>query len=261
MKFRSGSFMKILLALLLVICSLSNLYAKTLVVTDIDDTIKYTNVLDKSDAVYNALFSKRAFSGMSELFQEFNKTGAIIYYVSGSPKILSNKISDFMSYNKFPQSTNVILKGIEHTYDFKLKTISTLIDEIMPDKIILIGDDTEFDPEIYAELSKHYKVDQIFIHSIQNRAIPSNDHVRSYFSAVEIAGYEMLEGNLKAGSLEKVARSFIHQLNDSSLVIPGRYCPRQGSLFIEELKQKLPTQTSIEALELSQQKIIKTCTK
>ncbi|MFA6237718.1 MAG: phosphatase domain-containing protein [Bacteriovorax sp.] len=255
--------MGIKIVFLTLLLSLNSSYAKTLIVSDVDDTVKVTDVLNKRNMVYNALFSKAEFSGMSELYREMNLPETTLYYVSGSPKFLEEKVGEFLEFNKFPQKANLILKqGLKtHTYDYKVETITNLINKTNPDKVILIGDDTEFDPEVYETISKKFpsKVESIYIRAIQDRELPKLSNIRNFFSAAEVAGLEVLKGNLKVSSLVKVAASFIKREKGSKIVIKERYCPSLGRTQIEELKQSLNEQSSIDSLEKTQQKIVDTC--
>jgi hypothetical protein len=242
--------------------SLNFAYSNTLIISDVDDTIKVTNVLNKKDAVLNGLFSRKAFSGMSELYQEFNTNDSFIYYLSGSPKILNKAIESFFDINEFPQPGNLILKStLISTYFYKLNEIRNLICLSNPDDIILIGDDTEVDPEVYDVISKEYesKVKSIYIRAIKNRGLPSNDLMKSFFSPVEIAGFELLRGHFSISGLVKVTSAFVAQKKDSQLKIAGRYCPAEGRLQIEELKHIFSDQQTLDLLTLTQETIIKAC--
>jgi phosphatidate phosphatase APP1 len=238
-------------------------YAKTLVVSDIDDTIKLTDVLNtNTEIVINALFSKKAFSGMSALYREFDKNKASIHYVSGSPTVIKNIIGKFMGFNVFPQAQNLNLRANKvESYDHKIASISRLIETENPDEIILIGDDGEKDPEIYDAISKKYprKVSGIYIRAIQNRALPANGLMRNFFSSVEIAGVEHVKGNLSASAVSSVVKSFIAQDNGSELVIKKRYCPADGRLELDEIRQQVKEQSTVDEMEKAQAKIIKTC--
>ena len=237
-------------------------YAKTLIVSDIDDTIKVTNVLSNMDIIINGLFSVKEFSGMSELYRQLNSADTTIYYVSGSPKLVVGQVQKFLGFNQFPQNSNLILKKLSHsTYEYKLTEIRKLIKDINPDQIILLGDDTEFDPEVYDEVSKENsgKVKSIYIRAIQNRKIPKNDLIRSFFSSVEVAGFELLNGRVSSSGFSKIASAFINQSNFSIVSIPRRYCPTIGRSQIEELKQMVTQLSEITSLEQTQNKIIANC--
>ena len=255
--------MKAMFFLLATTLIFSNSYAKTLIISDIDDTIKLTDVLNsKPEIVRNALLSKKAFSGMGQLYKELGTKETSIHYVSGSPTIIRSIVNKFLQYNEFPQEQNLVLKrGSIHTFEYKVEAIKNIISIEQPDEIILIGDDTEVDPEVYDTISKlnPLKVSGIYIRAIQNRALPDNGLTRNFFAAVEIAGVEHLKGNLTTAAVSKITKSFIDQDKKSQLAIKKRYCPKDGRLEIEELKQRVSDQSIIDDLEKTQEKIIKTC--
>ena len=103
--------MKIKIFVLTIMVLLSTqLVAKTLVISDVDDTIKMTAVLSgKTMMTFNGLVRKKAFAGMSELYQELNNQDSTIFYVSGSPKIIKSRVNEFLDENNFPQKNNLIL--------------------------------------------------------------------------------------------------------------------------------------------------------
>lgn len=243
--------------------SLTSGYAKTLVVTDVDDTVKVTDVLNTKNTIYNALFSKAAFSGMAELYRQMDTKENTFYYISGSPTFIEERVSSFLDFNNFPQRSNLVLKkGLNSpTYDYKVAAITKIVQEMNPDKIILIGDDTEHDPEIYETINNKFpnKVESIYIRAVQDRQLPKLANIRNFFSAVEVAGLEMQKGNLSSESLKKVVNSFVQKENGSKIVIKNRYCPSEGRLLIEELKQVARDQQVITAYEVTQNKIISTC--
>ena len=257
--------MKIKIFVLTIMTLLSTqLVAKTLVISDVDDTIKMTAVLSgKAVMTFNGLVRKKAFAGMSELYQELKNQDFTIFYVSGSPKIIKSRVSEFLNENNFPQIDNLILlrRLSDDTIKFKEKSIKELIRTHNPDKLILIGDDTQHDPEIYDNIQSLYPelVDSIYIRSVANRELPKNELIKTYFSAVEIAGHQMIKGNLNALSLKKVVRGFIGQTNKSGVSLKRSYCPREGRNEIEVIKYLIEDLSVIDALDRTQDKIIANC--
>ncbi len=237
-----------------------NVQAKTLIVSDVDDTIKMTDVLgSKTTVVINGLFREKAFAGMSELYQALAKRDTTVYYVSGSPKIIKFRVSDFLEDNKFPQRQNLVLKNktSDDTFKFKVEAIREVIKKVKPDKMILLGDDTEFDSDVYTQISIENPgmVDGIYIRAVQNKIVNN----QNFFSAVEIAGSELLKGNLTVNDLVSVGNGFIKQTHCSGVSIKNRYCPKEGRAYLEELKQKATDQKAVDVLEKSQSKIIDNC--
>lgn len=253
--------MKSFLLATVMLFSVQEISAKTLVVSDIDDTIKMTDILgSKSTIVINGLFREKAFAGMSELYNIMNRADTDIYYVSGSPSYIKFRIKDFLEENNFPQKENIVLKRRmkDDSYLFKVAAIRELIKKINPDKIILIGDDTEHDPHVYETINAENPglVEGIYIRSIQNNQ--KDGLIKTFITPIEIAGYESLSGRLEEKELNSIAKGFLEQTYDSGIVLKKRYCPKEGRETLEDLKAKLSSESS-ETIEKTQQKIIKTC--
>ena len=241
---------------------LTTVEAKTLVVSDIDDTLKVTNVLNTPAKILNSLFSKRAFAGMAELLQELYAEETTVYYLSASPVYLEGRIHGFLLKNHFPQIHQLVLRKEKlGLYDYKLKAIRELIKKVNPEKIILLGDDTQFDPEVYNTIYKENLrlVHAIYIRSIKNRELPHNPVLKSFFSPVEIAGFEYLDNQFTEASFKIVANGFLNQTEHSKIFLRHRYCPEQGRVELEEIKQKVHSPLVMSLLEETQQKITDVC--
>ncbi len=253
--------MKNLLLASALLLSVQELSAKTLIVSDIDDTIKMTDVLgSKGKIVINGLFKEKAFAGMSELYNKMNNADTDIYYVSGSPEYIKFRIKDFLDENNFPQQQNIVLKRRmkDDTYEYKVGAIRELIKKVNPDKVILIGDDTEHDPHVYETIQAENPalVEGIYIRSIQNNQ--KEGLQRTFISPVEIAGFETLAGRFEEKELAGISEGFINQTNKSGIALKKRYCPKEGRESLEELKTKLSAD-STQTIENTQQKIINSC--
>lgn len=129
-----------------------------LLVTDIDDTIKVSHVLDKDSAAANAFAVKNAFMGMPELYQALTKVESAtpMYYLSNAPKKLMTQSHEaFVKINNFPQGVLVLNhRLIERTH--KIKSLRQMIKEHEPKVMILIGDNGERDAEVYAQIREEY---------------------------------------------------------------------------------------------------------
>ena len=126
------------------------------VVSDIDDTIKDSNVLDKRELALNTFVRDfRGVPGMSDLYQGWARTGGVVFhYVSGSPWQLLAPIADFMERDSFPRgslhlrrfrvkdkSAREFLEN--RTLEFKVETIDRLM-ALLPDRrFVFVGDSGE----------------------------------------------------------------------------------------------------------------------
>lgn len=260
--------MKILLVSLFVFFNLSNsLLAKTILISDIDDTIKMTGVLNNKISVgFEGIFGKREFSGMSELYNEYDHNDVAIYYVSGSPQMIDCRIENFLTKRNFPDADQRFLKDkiSSDTYKFKMNTIRNILSKYPSSTAILIGDDTEHDPRVYNDISYEFpgRVEAIYIRTITNSKLPSNPLMKSFFTSVEIAANELLKENLNYTGLESVVSAFVNQTKNSGMQLKRFYCPKGGLDAIKDLILKYQSTGRYPVVELlmrTQNKIIKVC--
>ena len=150
------------------------------VISDIDDTIKDSNVLDKEELIQNTFFRKfKAVKGMSQLYKKFENKGAVFHYVSGSPWQLYPSIDNFLNEEQFPEGSvdlkffrikdkSFIKFIIADQLNYKINSIKNILDRFPERKFILVGDSGEKDPEVYSELAAKYKgrIKYIFIRDV-----------------------------------------------------------------------------------------------
>lgn len=231
------------------------------IVTDLDDTVKLTDVLHAPDAVIRATFSRKTFAGMSTLYREISARNAnsTLYFVTGSPKFLREPIVSLVVENKFPKPWMLSLRDLSTpTPEFKIKTISEILEgsgirEGLPSdaKLILVGDDGEQDPETYAALRAKFpnRIAAIYIHRIQARAIPVGEF--AYDTAMDIALHEMENARLSPEQAVKVGKAVLEEGKKDSekMVISYNFCPTS----FEAVSQHDSQPQSAEAYALSAQ--------
>lgn len=170
-------------------------------VSDIDDTIKITEVPGKKDVVLRNTFCLE-FRPVREpdMATSYKGLGDIpIHYVSGGPEQLFGPLYDYLitGAGGFPEGTfhlkfvpktafsretssnfiNYIKSSLEVTYKHKLAEITTLMERFPNRKFILVGDSGEIDPEVYSEIKKRRpaQVKEIWIRDV------INDNVVNHF--------------------------------------------------------------------------------
>lgn len=131
--------------------------AKTLVVSDIDDTLKIAHVGSKADATKRAFRTDLHFSGMTELFQLLDSKGDVDFaYVSNAPsKLMGSSHRKFLKEWKFPEGglyLNESFFGGNH----KEATITKILEAAKADVVIFLGDNSEIDAAVYASLVKKF---------------------------------------------------------------------------------------------------------
>jgi phosphatidate phosphatase APP1 len=141
-------------------------------ISDIDDTILVSEVLHTRVLLKNSLAvpaeQRVPVSGMAALYQRMLQANAepgasAVFYVSSSPRQLTDNLRQFLKLNGFPRGV-LQLKEIgygsgdsmgEHE-TYKLRRIEAILAQFPQMKFYLFGDDGERDPEIYdAILTKH----------------------------------------------------------------------------------------------------------
>jgi hypothetical protein len=137
------------------------------VVSDIDDTIKITGVLDRQSLVANSLIKDfQPVPGMPGLFARLAAKPAVFHYVSASPWQLYPDIRAFLQRD-FPQGTVSLRKlrwkdssSVEFLWKdslaYKTSTIAELMERFPQRKFLLIGNSGEKDPEVYDNLRRRF---------------------------------------------------------------------------------------------------------
>ena len=145
-------------------------FKRTLVISDVDDTIKISNVNSIIEAA-KKLFIKpiEFFDDMVVKYNEWHVTMDFAY-VSAGFKQSYDFIKPEMD-QKFPKGP-LILRSVklnqrDSTYNFKVNAISEII-ESMDNKVALVGDSTQKDAAVYAHLYQKYpsRICKIYIRLI-----------------------------------------------------------------------------------------------
>jgi Uncharacterized conserved protein (DUF2183) len=169
-----------------------------LLISDLDDTIKISHTQSKLATVYRGLFRTSAFAGMAQLYGEIlADRPARFLLVSSSPPQIRRKIEFFLKKNGFPEAEIVLRDWIRQPSipKYKLGTILSLV-ETSEVPVLLIGDDTEHDPEVFAHVHKRFpaKIAARYIHIVRGRELP--DGSQGFFTAFDLACLELAAGRL-----------------------------------------------------------------
>lgn len=229
--------MRVLLTTLIILSSVLS-QAKTLFISDIDDTIKISYVLDKSNKVSNTIMLNNHFYGMAQLYQAYKVVdpAAQFAYLSAAPRyIMSKAHKQFLHHNRFVTG-EVFLRENLSDENFKIATIRSLIIKHRPEKIIMIGDNGERDPHIYAQAQLDFPEIpmKIYIHqvySVHNRedtgAAPQPNQTQ-FVTAIDLARSLLANGQIPQNIFDSLASAILptivnQPLKDSrgSLAIPA----------------------------------------
>jgi hypothetical protein len=153
------------------------------VISDIDDTIKDSQVGDRKALLQNTFVRDfRPVPGMAELYRGWARQGVVFHYVSGSPWQLYLPLSEFLEKEGFPA-------GSMHLKQFRLKdptafsllasqeetklgAIEPILTAFPHRRFVLVGDSGEQDPEIYGKIARKYgqQIAAILIRNVTGEA-------------------------------------------------------------------------------------------
>jgi hypothetical protein len=166
------------------------------VISDIDDTIKISEVRDRHALLLNTFCrSFKATPGMPDFYRKLAAENAQFHYVTASPWQLYEALSAFLKETGFPQGSfhmkyfrlkdSSFLSLFGDPIEYKLRTIIPLIDQSPHRQFILIGDSGEKDPEVYGELARTYpdRITSIFIRNVTNEE-PGSKRLQAAFQKV-----------------------------------------------------------------------------
>lgn len=149
------------------------------VISDIDDTIKHSQVTNKQELIKNTFIRPfQSVDGMSEVYSGLAKSNVAFHYVSGSPWQLYQPIATFLSESGFPEGTfhlkhfrlkdSSAIELLSSQEKTKLAAITPLLHDFPDRRFILIGDSGEQDPEIYGQIARDFpeQIIGIFIRNV-----------------------------------------------------------------------------------------------
>jgi phosphatidate phosphatase APP1 len=168
------------------------------VVSDIDDTIKISEVRDRHALLLNTFCRPfKPAPGMAELYRGLAAEDVQFHYVSASPWQLYPCLAEFIHENGFPPGTfhmkNFRMKDSSFwalfgdPIDYKLRILMPLIDQSPHRQFILIGDSGEKDPEVYGELARTYpeQVKAILIRNVSGEQSDSRRFIGAFRNVSE----------------------------------------------------------------------------
>ncbi len=214
-------------------------------ITDVDDTIKVSHIVDTVSKVIRFLSDPVPFAGMSVLYGEMLAEAkgrghrASFIVLSGTPTLFESSVWDFLEIFKFPEPLRLITRPLLlDTQEYKTTAVSTVVEHpVMKDAtIVLVGDDTEVDFAAYDASLASPKVastqTQIYIRRVTGQASSlvtaarkSKAGALAFDSAADIAMAEFVMGRLSRPAVEKVFKAVETEKTFERLFVPGEYCP------------------------------------
>jgi len=164
------------------------------VISDIDDTIKITEVRDRRAALRNTFLREFApVPGMAEFYQTLARSNrAQFQYISASPWQLYEPLAEFVNAHGFPHGTfalkefrwknRTFLSLFESPEKYKPTIVEPLLQQFPQRRFILIGDSGERDPEIYAALTRKHpaQIARIYIRDVTDEPASAGRYTKTF---------------------------------------------------------------------------------
>lgn len=133
--------------------------AKTLLISDVDDTIKLANIPSTVQSARYALDDESRFTGMAALYhlitQDAPEFGGVIYLSNAPTWLMKDTHLDFLTNGEFPKGT-YIGRTTDSAASHKLNRIREILNKEKPDRVILVGDNGENDPLFYSMIQMEF---------------------------------------------------------------------------------------------------------
>jgi hypothetical protein len=146
--------MKLFLALLLGLTA----SAKTVLISDIDDTLKVAHIRSTVGKVANAFRTKNVFLGMNDLIAAVKiDSDAEVYYLTNAPvSIMKRSHTSLLKNGKFPSGKLLMRQTGVSSNDHKRIALQRIMETDKPDTVVLIGDNGEKDIKFYNTIAKRF---------------------------------------------------------------------------------------------------------
>ncbi len=164
------------------------------VVSDIDDTIKHTQVRVRREMLRNTFARPfTAVPGMADWYARIGaaNAGAAFHYVSSGPYQLFPVLHEFVANSRFPHGSlhlralslrPAALLSKDASKRHKTSMIGRLLGDFPKRRFVLIGDSGEADPEIYGAITRMHpeRIAAVLIRDVTAEAADSQRYAMAF---------------------------------------------------------------------------------
>ncbi|TWT60229.1 phosphatidate phosphatase App1 family protein [Rubinisphaera italica] len=199
------------------------------IISDIDDTIKFSNVGNREELLANTFLRPfRPIEGMPELFNHLAAPERSFHYISATPWQMVRSVSQFLSEHNFPEGSVhlrkfalkdvTFLKKIFPAYKKKRKVVEDMMFRFPNRRFLLFGDTGEKDPEIYGDIARRFP-DQTLGICLRNVSpdLPGSIRFRKAFTNVSPRKWIIFEDVLRLESqfLPEMLGTYQNQIDNN----------------------------------------------
>jgi hypothetical protein len=163
------------------------------VVSDLDDTIKHSNVRVRRELLANTFLRPfQAIPGMAARYRDWEDRGATFHYVSNSPWQLTSMLASFLDEETFPRGSmhlrpfrirrGGIRRFLRASELFKRSALDVLFADLPGRRFVLVGDTSELDPDSYGDLCREHphRIDRVLIRNVTGERIDDERFQRAF---------------------------------------------------------------------------------
>ncbi len=163
------------------------------VISDIDDTIEVSHVLDKKELLVNTFHRPfKAVPGMAEIYRGWGEQGARFHYLSAGPWQLYPPLVEWVKAERFPPGSfqmkdfrskdRTVLNLFGKPEEYKLPAIEALLRRFPKGRFLLVGDSGEKDPEVYAATAQKFpeQIIRILIRDVTGEDAAAERYIRAF---------------------------------------------------------------------------------
>jgi len=179
-----------------------------LVISDIDDTIMRsytkTNLKRLLTTVFYRGHRRQLIKSTHGIYQRLMKKNSSFFYVSKSEFNLVRLIAEFLMHHNLPLGPLLLTPFLSlpelfsNAKDsaFKYKSICAILELSEKVPVVLIGDDTQADMEVYTQIIKKYgaQISKVYIRQTNNHRSPKQNQ---YWKSLNETGVEAMYFNYK----------------------------------------------------------------
>lgn len=210
--------------------SWQSVHAKTILISDMDDTIKNSHVLSPFSTVFNTYQTNNVVMGMNKAYQALatdNKDLQVKYLSNAPDFIMMGFHQKLITKHQFPEG-ELLMRSYRLEEGHKINNIDEIVRRENPDLVILIGDNGEHDIDIYNQAVRNHP----------NTKFITYIHMLYYTGASKETGKQIKEGQNKfATSLDLVL----------SLLKEGQVTAHSAGQFVQSFALALSKEPKMES--------------
>jgi hypothetical protein len=184
--------------------------AQSLLVSDIDDTIRAMNTQSPVGMVLRGRKKDNDFSGVKALYEEWRRQSSQnhIAFVTAGPRIFAKFYQRFLNFTGFQFDFLAMRPKKTDTFSHKVQSLRSLYGQVQPSATILVGDNSALDPDVYAQTQSDFPQTptSIYIHQLYSgpKARPLRQGQVAWLTAADLAVHMFHRQQISEDSLRRV---------------------------------------------------------